>query len=119
MGRTVFASRHDLATAERFLAKLGRDPVAETELAQAQFAERWLNAAEALKHYQAAIAATPPSSAAWSGITSFNLRQGKLADASAAAARGLALLPRDPELLAWQGRLAILRYWGRWTTFSR
>ena len=110
-GADFFASRGDAAEADKFVAKLRSMDVAETTkaLLLARHAERQGKLDEALKGYEAAVAADAVHPAAWQGLVGYRLRQLQFADAVAAADRGLKALPDDPALQSLRARAMALR----------
>jgi type IV pilus assembly protein PilF len=97
-----FASRHDMATADRFLARLGECPLkpGELEASRGAFAEQWTGIDEAHKQYQAAVQAAPQNGLFWERLIGFCLRHELYSHAVKAAAQATAALPADSRVKA-------------------
>ena len=73
-----------MPTANLFMSKLsglGLD-AGSLEIIRGQFAERWIEEAEALNHYKAATKASPQGVGAWGALVGFHMRHGRFAQAS-------------------------------------
>ena len=97
--------------AERFLAKLRTMDAAPAPraLLLARHAERHGTPAEAVKGYEAAVAADPAYAPSWRALVAFHLRKLKLDEAVDAAERGLRAAPDDAALRSLRTRAVALQ----------
>jgi predicted Zn-dependent protease len=105
-----FGSIGRIEQAERALQRLKQFglPPATIEVIRGTFSERYLSADVALKHYIAATKTEPNEPNNWLQLAGFHMRQGRLREADAAAAAGLANIPSDAELEAMRDAARLL-----------
>lgn len=106
-----FAAQDKPEEAAKFIARIkSMDiPPATRELLLAEYADHFGADDEALKGFEAAVAADPAQPATWHGLVGYYLRELKFAEALAAAERGLKQLPDDRTLRSLKARASALQ----------